>query len=683
MCAAFLPRALLLPAAIFVAMLLLLLKRRGKKGYAIVVALSVIISLLMFWAQVNFKILPLEKLAGKSYRLEAYVDNVKTGYVDGTVQATLSVYYINGRKTNFKVVCDSLPDSDPGEIVEAIFFIERLPKDENRASYYADRIYLKANPTSKLQWKEGTPRLTDHLRSLQQTLSKHIFKVVPKPYSRIVAAMAVGDKNKLTRQDQALFRTAGLSHLLVVSGLHLTLLCGIFQKEDRFHGLFRRLRGTAPLILVLLMMGITGFTPSVCRAGIMAIVHAIGQIFLLAPDGFTSLGFSALILCGWNCYAACDVGLQLSYSATLGILFASELLRRQKQIPQERRTLVDKIRILLLQVFAPSFFASVCTFPVQIWHDLAVSGVSLLSNFLSLWTVSPLLICGALCAVLGCVPQMEVLSRIFGLLAAVFGKILVTVVSFCGSLPLARLNFPKGYTLFVWLLLFALALILWREKRFRWLFAVAPCFVFAAICCVHMLQNNVAQLTLVGSGNHPCLVVMQNKQSLVLFRGGQRDAMAVQAYLNRCGIEKANLLLDLRQNTKGSPPACPAQKYISLEDLPQYSTARYPWQQMDVSVLNQPEGNLAILQIAGYRIAVGAGRPWLIDCPVDVLIAGESLPQGIRPEKVLTTSTAYEWIKNPPKITLLYSDGQPALQIGPGKSFRIFEVSDVTHTTSS
>lgn len=683
LCAAFLPRALLLPAAFFVAVLLLLLKRAGKQGYPVVVSVAAITALLLFMVQIHCKVQPLEQLAGKSYALTAYVDEVKTGYIDGTVQATLSVTRISGKETNFRAVCDALPDSEPGEIVEGIFFLEALPKDEQWAGHYADNIYLVVKPVSNVQWKIGQPRWIDRLRSLRVTLAKEISRVVPKPYSRIVAAMSVGDKTKLTQQDRALFRTAGLSHLLVVSGLHLTLLCGILLREDRFHGLFRRVRGMFSLLLVICLMGITGFTPSICRAGIMAIVYDIGQIFLLPSDGLTSLGFSALLLCGLNCYAACDVGLQLSYSATLGVLFAAQLLRRQNNVLPERRTRADRVRIILLRFFAPSFFSAVCTFPVQLWHGMAISGVSLLANILAMWIVSPLLVCGAMCALLGCVPHLEVLARLFALLAAAFCRLLVGVASFCASLPFARLHFPKEYTLFVWMLLFLLALLFWRGRKFYWLWAVAPCFVLAAALCTHTLQKNVAELTLVGSSNHPCAVIIQDRKSMVLLRGGQKDALAVQTCLNQYGIEKADLLVDLRQDTKGKQSICPTEQYVSLENLPQYGTARYCVGQMNVSVLNQPKGNLAILQIDGYRIAIGAGRPWLSDCPVDLLIAGESLPQGIKPSAILMTSTKYTWMKNPPHAKLLYSEEEPILRLRPGSSCRLFEVSDVTHTTSS
>lgn len=683
LCAAFLPRALLLPAAIFIAAILLLLKRFGKQGRATVVIIAAMASVLLFTGRIFWQVRPLEQLAGRTYRLEAYVDDVQTGYRDGTVQACLSVISLNGQKTNFRVICDALPDSEPGEIVNGLFSLHRVPKDDFWSSRYANHIYLLAEPTGAVRWKIGEPRLIDRLRKLRMQLSRNISKTVPGPYDAVVAAMSIGDKSGLTQQYRELFRTAGLSHLLVVSGLHLTLLCGIFLREDRFHGLFRRVRGVLSLLMVLFLMGITGFTPSVCRAGIMVIVYDIGQIFLLPADGLTSLGFSAIILCTLNPYAACDVGLQLSYSATLGVLFVGELLRRRENVLPEQRTLKDKVYIFLLKVAAPPFFAAVYTLPVQVWHGMTVSGVSLLANLLSLWSISPLLLCGMASALLGYIPQLEVLQRLFALTAAILCRALMSIAAWCGSLPFARLMLPKGYTIFVWGLLLLFAILLWKGKKFHWIWAAAPCFVLTAALCAHTLQHRVVTLTLAGNSRHPSAIIAQDGRSLVLFRGGQGDAAAVQYCLKQQGMDEAALLVDLRQEPKSKNPACAAQQYLRLEDLQDYGTARHQFGHMNLSVLNQPNGNLAVLQIEGYRIAVATGRIQLQNCPVDLFLAGETLPKGIDPESVLMTSTNYEWIKALPSAELYYSAGQPIVQIRPGKSCRFFEVSNVTHTAGS
>ena len=71
-------------------------------------------------------------------------------------------------------------------------------------------------------------------------------------------------------------------------------------------------------------MAITGFTPSVVRSGVMITLTYCAMIFLRKSDGLNSLGFSGLVLTLFNPYTVADVGMLLSFSATLGILMWSK-----------------------------------------------------------------------------------------------------------------------------------------------------------------------------------------------------------------------------------------------------------------------------------------------------------------------------------------------------------------------
>lgn len=127
------------------------------------------------------------------------------------------------------------------------------------------------------------------------------------------------------RQD---FRDSGISHLLAVSGTHIVILTGFVML------LLRRLKGKIwikNLIaagFVFFFMALTGFTPSVVRAGIMMLVVLFGGILRRQSDPLNSLGLSALLLTVPNPYAAAGIGLLMSFSATLGIILLAGRLDR-------------------------------------------------------------------------------------------------------------------------------------------------------------------------------------------------------------------------------------------------------------------------------------------------------------------------------------------------------------------
>ena len=120
------------------------------------------------------------------------------------------------------------------------------------------------------------------------------------------------------------FRKSGVSHFIVVSGLHMSVvgMCFPFILRKLLKNKFLYVFGSCAVIV--LYMGITGFSPSVVRAGVMFIVYVIGMLFNRKPDSFSSLGLAVLILTAENPYAGGNIGLLLSVTATLGICFGTE-----------------------------------------------------------------------------------------------------------------------------------------------------------------------------------------------------------------------------------------------------------------------------------------------------------------------------------------------------------------------
>ena len=139
--------------------------------------------------------------------------------------------------------------------------------------------------------------------------------------------MCVGERSGLSADLKQLFQQAGLSHILVVSGLHLSAIGALcYLALKRF--LNRRAAAALSCLAVLLFMCVVGFTPSVVRAGCVMLLIYIGKLLKQPGDTLTSLGLAALLLCIQNPFAAQDIGLLLSFSATLAVLFAGNVMER-------------------------------------------------------------------------------------------------------------------------------------------------------------------------------------------------------------------------------------------------------------------------------------------------------------------------------------------------------------------
>ena len=137
--------------------------------------------------------------------------------------------------------------------------------------------------------------------------------------------------------------------MLVVSGMHVSILCGSFLEHLPTAGRRRKLlrryahRRAKALLgagMAVLMVGVTGSTPSVLRAGVAVWVSAVG-IWVCGPaDALTSLGVAGVWMTLGNSYAVCDMGFELSFAAVVGTLAGAELARRS----QEARIRAEKTR---------------------------------------------------------------------------------------------------------------------------------------------------------------------------------------------------------------------------------------------------------------------------------------------------------------------------------------------------
>ena len=90
-------------------------------------------------------------------------------------------------------------------------------------------------------------------------------------------------------------------------------------------------------MLALLLVGVTGFTPSVLRAAGAVWLSALGVWVYGPPDALTSLGVAGVLMTAGNSYAVCDVGFQLSFAAVVGTLAGGAVVRRSQEAWEKQR----------------------------------------------------------------------------------------------------------------------------------------------------------------------------------------------------------------------------------------------------------------------------------------------------------------------------------------------------------
>ena len=323
------PLASLLTAALFISLFLFAAFTQRRAARFALPAVAGLLAGLVWSAAYQLAVVkPAQSLAGQTYACTAIVQpDAETSWQPSNVRATLLITRLDGRKTSLKVYCTDLPYSEAGNIITGQFQLQPLRADSYRMSRYAKGIWLGASYQADYIWQGTSDALPYRLYHLRQAFAKRLTTYLPQNLAGVEAAMLLGEKSELTDEWSDTFRTAGIAHLLAVSGLHVALLCGLFAMGQGWRSRFSVPRVLLQITVLLLYMGLTGLPFSVFRAGVMFLIMLVGSLLLQPPDSLTALALAAIIIGVQQPFAPCDIGFQLSVCASAGILLFYEPLR--------------------------------------------------------------------------------------------------------------------------------------------------------------------------------------------------------------------------------------------------------------------------------------------------------------------------------------------------------------------
>ncbi len=655
-------------AAFFVVFLLLLCIPRRSRKPALCLLLGVLAGLCAVYTTSARLERTRANYAGRTVLLTAEVERADSSYLPGTVDATLWVESVNGSPAGFRITCAELSACAAGQRVQGWFALQQ-PDAAVRREQYADGVALQAEPlTGKPQLtvlgESGSFRARTH--RLQQKLSESLRRAMQRDTGGVLAAMTVGDRSGLSAQLRSAYRGAGLSHVLVVSGMHVSILCGdIFAalhprgREQSYRS--RRRRAVAKSLLALVLVGVTGFTPSVRRAAVAVWVSALGVWVWGPPDALTSLAAAGILMTAVNSYAVWDIGFELSFAAVVGTVAGNACIRRMRDARDRRfwvkagETLQKPVRLPwykklperlqgLIESACIAACASAATFPVLVLRGLSVSAWAVVSSIAVLWMVQPLLLLGLAVAFAGLVPWLTPLHGALSRAADLLTGLLNGWAVWLSTKPGGSIYFDTAYAALVCLLLCGLGVLAFRWRvRLR---VAVPGILLAAAVGIGLgnaLSRDVVHIDLVGSAQAPAVVVARNDRAVVLFRGGSAAQRAVENQLARRGVRTVELVVDLRMDAKA---ACtlPAQQGIRAERLPVNADRKLRCTPAAVELLRTRQGCLVRLTIGNRQFVILSGKVELAQpLQTEWLVATAKKPEAVQYHKLLALRS-YSWM---------------------------------------
>lgn len=177
---------------------------------------------------------------------------------------------------------------------------------------------------------------------VQNNIKENMFNILDEEQSALCVGILIGDREKISDIREDNFKKSNLTHMLAVSGSHITYiivaLTTILSKTNRKFSLI------ITIFFLLFFTVLTGFTASVLRASIMGIITLLASILHRKSDTINNLGISSIIILIYNPYLLVDAGFLLSYAGTIGIILFS------KKISNGIRIIVNKINPNLLNI---------------------------------------------------------------------------------------------------------------------------------------------------------------------------------------------------------------------------------------------------------------------------------------------------------------------------------------------
>ena len=224
-----------------------------------------------------------------------------------------------------------------------------------------NNIYYILTASEITKIKNNTKILTHYKNKLQ----KYINRKKAHTYLNI---FILSNKNDLDKEVLNSYQANGLSHLFSISGMHITLLLGTILKLLDKVSYNRYYKYIFLIIILIIYMYLTDFTPSILRSGIMFILLTLNKLFNFKIKTKNIIMLTFIIIVLINPYYIYNLGFQLSYLISFYLIIFAHIINKHKNY--------------FKKLFITSLISFLVSFPIIISNYYQVNLLSILINLL-------------------------------------------------------------------------------------------------------------------------------------------------------------------------------------------------------------------------------------------------------------------------------------------------------------
>lgn len=434
---------------------------------------------------------------------------------------TLKTKTIDGKNKSLKLMLQSSTEiyCDVGDTLNFTAELERVDYGKK----LADKIYLRAyiDDEAVVSASEHKP-VNYYIVKLRQSIRHILYTELQPETADLSAAVLLGDSNFCTATYESM-RKAGLTHIVVVSGLHLSIITFVYAKSFGRYIKNKYVNALATILLVLFFLTLTGFGKSSIRAAVMLAVLIVSKLFKREGDSLNSLGFASILLC-LNPYVVGDIGILLSFSATFGIVVFSVplyefLTKRLEPEYKSKHKQINKSVRFLAEQFAVTVSAVLCTLPINVIFFGRVSLVQFFANLLVAPMVKWFMVASVLCICSNylCLP---IFAYFFSFAVDFISKVMLYLAKLFASIPMAYVKADYGFVM-LWIaaviILFAFAYFIRRNgKGLHTICIIMSLLILTAGVLAHTISSHNKLTVYITPSKHGQSIVLSGKDGNIL-----------------------------------------------------------------------------------------------------------------------------------------------------------------------
>lgn len=314
---------------------------------------------------------------------------------------------------------------------------------------------IRAIEKSKTKYKNKISIVRRLSYRLKMKIINSTGTIFTKEEEGVVLGIILGNTENITDETKDAFSGSSLSHLLAVSGAHISYIVLGLTTFFRKLRIPKKINYILTAILLIFYLFVIDFTASATRAVIMTIFLLLQIVFCRKQDLVTTISFSLCIILLENPYKILDVGLLLSYLGTLGIIIIFN------KIKSKDKKLIDKLKDMCILTIS----AQILILPVMAICFNTISFTFIISNLIASIIIGPIIIFGFILILISFFNMY--ISKIFAKPYIVLLKVLINVANYSSKIPISRIYVKTPYmiSIILYYLFIAILIIIFEIQK--------------------------------------------------------------------------------------------------------------------------------------------------------------------------------------------------------------------------